>query len=167
MQWLPIIFRLKFILLPGLACKVLGTVPLSGCSSSCCLAIRSSLHNFPVILNLLLVAECFILWPLDEKSWLTRKKKKKHRHDAGKDWGQEEKGTPEDEMAGRHHRLDGRELKQALGVGDGQGGLACYSPWGCKESDTAKRLNDDDKCFMSFPFCLCIWSSSSWNILLQ
>ena len=48
---------------------------------------------------------------------------------------------PEDEMAGWYHRLDGREFEQALAVGDGQGGLACYSPWGHKELDTTQQLN--------------------------
>ena len=61
--------------------------------------------------------------------------------DAGRDWGQEEKGMREDEMAGWHHWLDGRESEWTLGVGDGQGGLACCSSWGCKESDTTERLN--------------------------
>ena len=55
--------------------------------------------------------------------------------------GQEEKETTEDEMAGWHHRLDGREFEQALGVGDGQGGLVCCDSWGLKESDTTERLN--------------------------
>ena len=55
--------------------------------------------------------------------------------DAEKDWRQEEKGTTEDEMAGWHHRFDGCESEQALGVGDGQGGLVCCSPWGCKGLD--------------------------------
>ena len=50
----------------------------------------------------------------------------------------EEKGTTEDETVGWHHRLNGHEFKQALGVGDGQGSLACYSPWGCKKSDTTE-----------------------------
>ena len=62
--------------------------------------------------------------------------------DAGKDLGQEEKGTTEDEMVGWHHRLNGHEFEQAPGVGDGQGGLACCGPWGCKESDTAEQLNN-------------------------
>ena len=53
--------------------------------------------------------------------------------DAGRDWGQEEKGTPEDEMAGWHHQLDGHEFEWTPGVGDGQGGLACCYSWGCKE----------------------------------
>ena len=61
--------------------------------------------------------------------------------DAGRDWGQEEKGTTEDEMAGWHHRLHGSEFERTLGVGDGQGGLACRDSWGHKESDTTERLN--------------------------
>ena len=61
--------------------------------------------------------------------------------DAGRDWGQEEKGTTEDEMAGWHHWLDGHEFKWTPGVGDGQGGLACCDSWGRKESDTTERLN--------------------------
>ena len=63
------------------------------------------------------------------------------RPDAGKDWRQEEKGTTEDKMVGWHHQCDGRESEQALGVGDGQGGLACCSPRGHKESDTTEWLN--------------------------
>ena len=69
-------------------------------------------------------AEVPILWPPDGKNWLTGKDP-----DAGKDWGQEEKGTTENEMVGWHHRLDGHEFEQAPGVGDGQGSLACCSPW--------------------------------------
>ena len=61
--------------------------------------------------------------------------------DAGRDWGQEEKGTTEDELVGWHHRLDGHEFEQALEVGNGQGGLMCCSPWGCKELDTTEWLN--------------------------
>ena len=61
--------------------------------------------------------------------------------DAGKDWGQEEKGMTEDEMAGWHHWLDGHESEWTPGVGDGQGGLACCDSWGLKESDTTERLN--------------------------
>ena len=56
----------------------------------------------------------------------------------GRRRGREEKGTTEDEMVGWHHRLDGHEHEQALGVGDGQGSLACCSPRGCKESDTTE-----------------------------
>ena len=61
--------------------------------------------------------------------------------DAGKDRGQEEKGMTEDEMVGWHHQLDGHEFEQALGVGDGQGSLACCDSWGRRESDTAEGLN--------------------------
>ena len=56
--------------------------------------------------------------------------------------GQEEKGTIEDEMVGWHHRLNGHEFEQALGVGDGQGSLVCYSAWGCKEWEVTKRLTN-------------------------
>ena len=63
---------------------------------------------------------------------------------AGRDWGQEEKGTTEDEMAGWHHWLDGCESEWTLGVGDGQGGLACCDSRGCKESDTTEQLNWTD-----------------------
>ena len=81
-------------------------------------------------------AETPVLWPPAVKSWLIWKD-----HDAGKDWRREEKGTTEDEMFGWHHRLDGHEFEQAPGVGDGQGDLACCSPWGCKESDMTEQLN--------------------------
>ena len=72
-------------------------------------------------------AETPILWPPDVKNWFIGKDS-----DAGRDRGQEEKGTAEDEMAGWHHWLDGRESGWTPGVGDGQGGLACCSPWGHK-----------------------------------
>ena len=81
-------------------------------------------------------AETPILWPPDAKNWLTRKDP-----DPGKDWRREEKGTTEDEIVGWHHRLDGHEFEQAPGVGDGQGSLACCSPWGRKELDMTEQLN--------------------------
>ena len=81
-------------------------------------------------------AETPVLWPLHANSWLTGKDP-----DAGRDWGQEEKGVTEDEMAGWHHRLDGHEFEWTPRVGDGQGGLACCNSWGRKESDTTERLN--------------------------
>ena len=81
-------------------------------------------------------AETPILWPPDAKSWLIWKDP-----DVGKDWGQEEKGTTEDEMVGWHHRLNGHGFGRTLGVGDGQEGLACCSSWGRKESDTTEQLN--------------------------
>ena len=77
-----------------------------------------------------------ILWPPHVKSWLIGKDS-----DAGRDWGQEEKGTAEDEMAGWHHWLDGHESEWTPGVSDGQGGLACCNSWGHKESNTTERLN--------------------------
>ena len=80
-------------------------------------------------------AETPVLWPPHAKSWLIGKDS-----DAGRDWGQEEKGTTEDNMAGWHHWLDGRESEWTPGVGDGQGGLACCDSWGSKESDTTERL---------------------------
>jgi len=81
-------------------------------------------------------AETPILWPPDVKSWLIGKDP-----DAGKDWGQDEKGMTEDEMVGWHHRLDGHGFGWTPGVGDGQGGLACCGSWGHKQSDTIKWLN--------------------------
>ena len=82
-------------------------------------------------------AETPILWPPDEKNWLIGKDS-----DAGREWGQEEKGTTEHEMAGWHHWLDGHESEWTLGVGDGQGGLACCDSWGHKESDMTEQLNE-------------------------
>ena len=81
-------------------------------------------------------AETPILWPPDAKSWLIWK----DLH-AGKDWGQEEKGTTEDEMVAWHHRLSEHGFGWIPGIGDGQGGLACCSLWGYKESDTTERLD--------------------------
>ena len=81
-------------------------------------------------------AEAPALWPPHAKSWLIGKDA-----DAGRDWGQEEKGTTEDEMAGWHHWLDGRESEWTPVFGDGQGGLACCDSWGHKESDTTEWLN--------------------------
>ena len=81
-------------------------------------------------------AETLIFWPPDAKNWLIWKDP-----NAGKDWRQEEKGTIEDEMAGWYHQLDGHEFELAPGVGDRQRSLACYSPWGHKESSTTEWLN--------------------------
>ena len=90
-------------------------------------------------------AETPVLWPSYAKSWLIGKDS-----DAGRDWGQEEKGTTENEMAGWHHWLDGCEFEWTLGVGDGQGGLACCSSWGQKELDMTERLN---------------WSELNWKYM--
>ena len=81
-------------------------------------------------------AETPILWPPDAKSWLIGKDP-----DAGKDWGQEEKGLTADEIVGWHHQLNGHGFGWALGVGHGQGGLACCGSWGRKESDMTEWLN--------------------------
>ena len=81
-------------------------------------------------------AEAPILWPPDVKSWLIWKDP-----DAGRDWGQGEKGTTEDEKVGWHHWHNGHGFGWILGVGDVQGGLVCYGSWGRKESDTTKQLN--------------------------
>ena len=72
-------------------------------------------------------AEASILWPPNVKSWLIWK-----APDAGKDWGQEEKGVTEDEMVGWYHQLEGHEFEQTLGDSRVQGSLACCSPWGCR-----------------------------------
>ena len=79
-------------------------------------------------------AEAPILWPPDAKNWLMWKD-----HDAGKDWRRKEKGTTEDEIVGWHHWLNGHEFEQAQGVGDGQGGLGCYSSW--RPKNQATELN--------------------------
>ena len=91
-------------------------------------------------------SETSILWPPDVRSWVTGKDS-----DAGRDWGQEDKGTTEDEMAGWHHRLNGHEFEWTPGVGDGQGGLACCDSWSLKELDMTERLN---------------WAELNWTRLL-
>ena len=83
-------------------------------------------------------AEALILQPPEMKSWLIGKDP-----DAGKDWGQEEKRVTEGEMVGWHHWLNGHEFEQTPGDSEGQGSLACCSPWGHKESDSPERLNNN------------------------
>ena len=83
-------------------------------------------------------AKAPILWPPDGNSQLIGK-----ASDAGKYWGQEEKGVTEDEMAGWHHQLNGHESEQTPEDSEGQESLACCSPWGCKELDTTVRLNNN------------------------
>ena len=127
-------------------------------------------------------AETPVLWPPHAKSWLIGKDS-----DAGRDWGQEENGTTEDEMAGWHHWLDGREFEWTPGDGDGQGGLAFCDSWGHKESDTTERLNwtelnwmndmrnDVTNGFMQILLIACILSRFSrvwlfetpWTVTLQ
>ena len=99
-------------------------------------------------------AETPVLWPLHAKSWLIGKDS-----EAGRDWGQEEKGMTEDEMAGWHRWLDGHESQWTPGVGDGQGGLACCDSWGRKESDTTERLIWSDLILKTNLKCS-LWTSS-------
>ena len=96
-------------------------------------------------------AETPVLWPPDGKNWLMGKDP-----DAWKDWRQEEKGMTEDEMVGWHHRLNGHESEQALGVGGGHGSLACCSPWGGKESDITEWLNWTEMIFTSFTLTILV-----------
>ena len=103
------------------------------------------MHSFPFILNFL------ILWTPDVKIWLIWKDP-----DAGKDWGQEEKETKEDEMVGWHHQLNGHEFGWTPGVSDGQGGLACCGSWGYKESDTTKQLNWTELKLLNLPIFIVI-----------
>ena len=103
-------------------------------------------------------AEVPILWPPDAKSQLIGKDS-----DAGRDWGQEEKGMAEDEMAGWHHWLNGHESGWTPGAGDGQGGVVCCDSWACKESDTTEWLNWTElKPLVHHEKC---WTgrSTSWN----
>ena len=98
-------------------------------------------------------AETPILWPPDAKSWLTGK-----YLDAGIDWRQQKKRVREDEMVGQQHRFNGPEFEQAPGVNDGQGSLACCSPWGHKESNTTERLNNNIMSVIIFGYlgeCIC------------
>ena len=100
-------------------------------------------------------AETPILWPPDAKSWFIWK-----YPDAGKDWGQEEKVTTEDEMVGWHHRLNGHGLGWTPGVGDGQGSLACCGSWGRKQLDMTEWLNWTELNWTSVRGCLsspCKW----------
>ena len=114
-------------------------------------------------------AETPVLWLPHAKSWLIGKDS-----GAGRDLEQEEKGTTEDEMAGLHHWLNGRESEWTPGVGDGQGGLACCDSWGRKESDTTQQLKWTElkHCnYMPLPpkwssNVLFFWFFSSWSICL-
>ena len=107
-------------------------------------------------------AEAPVHRPPDVKSQLIGKDL-----DAGKDWGQEEKGVTEDEMVGWHHWLNGHEFEQILWDGEGQGSLACCSPWGCEESDTTECLNNKSNLI---PFQCCVprtLQSLSWVQLFE
>ena len=86
--------------------------------------------------GLMAKTEAAILWSTDVKCWLIWK-----NPDAGKDWKQKEKWKTEDKIVGWHYWLNGHEFEWTLGVADGQGGLECCSPWGCKESDKTEWLS--------------------------
>ena len=101
-------------------------------------------------------AEAPILWPPDTKSWLIRKDP-----DAGKDWRQEDKRTTEGETVGWHHWLNGHEFEQAPRNSDGQGSVACCSPWSHKESDTTQRLNNKNV----WKWCLWVLDQKRWNVI--
>ena len=90
-------------------------------------------------------AEAPVLWLPHEKSQFIGK------DPDGKDWRQEEKGMTEDKMVGWHHRLNGHEFEQTQGDDEGQGGLVCCSPWGCKELDVTERLNNNK---LSYRHCI-------------
>ena len=85
-------------------------------------------------------AEAPILWPPDAKSWLIAR-----NSDAGKDWGQEDKGMTEDEMVGWHHPFNRYESEQTLRDSEGKGSLVCCSPWSCKELVVTDWLNSNNK----------------------
>ena len=103
--------------------------------------------------RLLVVEWCWVLYSSGflcmSSHYLTLKKELPRS--AGRNWGQEEKGTTEDEMAGWYYWLNGHEPEWTLEVGDGQGGLACCNSWGRKESDTTERLN---------------WTELNWGLVL-
>ena len=102
--------------------------------------------------------EAPILWPPDVKSQLIGKDP-----DAGQDWGQEKKGTTEDEMVGWHHWFNGHGFEQAPGDSEGHGSPARCSPWGRKESDTTEWLSNNN---LHFTAALTLLSLSSfWNFL--
>ena len=118
----------------GLLCPLAGELPDPGIKSKS-------------LMSHALASRFFTTWEVvksttweapkqNTKSWLIEKDS-----DTGRDWGQEDKGMTEDEMAGWYHWLNGRESEWTPGVGDGQGSLACCNSWGRKESDTTERLN--------------------------
>ena len=103
-------------------------------------------------------AKTLLLWPPDVKNQLLRKDPA-----SGKDWRQEEKGMSEDEKFGWHHPLYGCEFEQALGVGDGQGSLAYWSPWSRKELDMTKLLNWTELAFLKLNFQCWEISTGHWT----
>ena len=109
-------------------------------NQSICKEISPEYSLEGLMLKLKLQYSGHLMWRSDSLE-KTQKKKERKDSDAGKDWRQEEKGTTEDEIVGWDHWLDGHESEQAPGGGDGQGSLACCSPWGHKELDMTEWLN--------------------------
>ena len=109
-------------------------------------------------------AETLVFWSSDVNSWLLGKVP-----DAGKDWRQKEQRASEDEMAGWHHWCNGHELGQTSGDGEGQGGLACCSSWGCKKSETTVWLKDNNKyqCLRIVGSQVVLYSPSLFCLLLD
>ena len=103
------------------------------------------------------------IWPPYAKNWLTGKDP-----DAGKDWRQEDKEMTEDEMVRWHHQLDGYEFEQAPGVGDGQGSLVCFNPWGHKELDMTEWLNwtDPNRGYFNFINLILLHFALLWASLV-
>ena len=111
-------------------------------------------------------AEAPVFWPSDENSWLVGKVP------AGKDWGQKEKRASEDDMAEWHHLCKGHETGQTLGNGEGQRGLVCCSPWGCKQLNTTRWLNNNNTTVVNLQSCVSFrhiakWFSYSLSFLFQ
>ena len=104
--------------------------------------------------------EAPIFWPTVVKNRLIRKDCV-----SGKDWRQEEKRTTEDEMVGWHHWLDGHGFEQASGVGEGQRGLVCCSPWGCKMSDMTEQLNWIEHTLQQILFVIDMFLQQDWGSL--
>ena len=100
-------------------------------------------------------AETPVFWPTHAKSWLTGKDS-----DAGRGWGQEDKEMTEDEMAGWHHGLNGREFEWSPEDGDGQGGLACCDSWGRKELDVTEWLNWTEWMIISYVKVVYMWQQN-------
>ena len=154
MQWILVSFSIN------VSCMWLSgsLAALIVCSCGCPLiTIMLSRFNYISLVN---QEMAIITWIILELEFIGKDP------DAGKDWGQEEKWTTEDEMVGWHHRLDGHGFGWTLGIDDGQGGLVCCGSWGCKELDTTEWLNRTEQ--ISAPIRLwtivytiyCNWTSN-------
>ena len=102
-------------------------------------------------------AEAAVFWSSDANRWLIGKVP-----DAGKDWGQKAKRATEDEMAGWHHWCNGHDLGLSLGDGEGQGGLACCSPWGHKESDMIGQLANNNHNIVALQYYISFYCTVKW-----